>query len=210
MSTLHSLQQSGAAYAAVSGKCSASLRPPSNNSAKMMLMQAVGWTGNLMFLPATALFSEMRHKHCCLQHPCSSCTEVPALSSIPDLDTLSSCSNVRLDIVHRVHALPFPLPPPTSMAHLLSTVPNDICASDRLPLSQRSCACWASWLQCQHDPVPSSRGTEGICFIPLRRGLIRCPHTSSLCVLSCHQVVKLRIIPHSPFYICLFFSWGSL
>lgn len=54
---LHSLCWSGAACAPAAGKCSTSLKFPSQHLDKWDVMQATGGTGNQMFPPAAALFS---------------------------------------------------------------------------------------------------------------------------------------------------------
>jgi len=82
-----------------------------------------------------------------------------------------AADNVHPYLMHHVHAPSSPSPPPASTAHLLSASPKEVCASYGLPLSEHSRPCHASCLQSQRDPVPSSHSTEGICCIPLEKGL---------------------------------------
>lgn len=158
-------------------QCQGSSPHHSNSSlsilTNMMLMQAMGGTGNQMFLPAAALFSNRQDANI------ASCSIllVPVHTSLCSAQFLiwshwaTAPDNVHLYIIHHVYAPSYPSPLAASMAPLLSAVPKDVCASYGLPLSECLCPCCASCLQSQHNLVPSSHGTKGICSIPLEEGL---------------------------------------
>lgn len=120
--------------------------------------------------------------------------------------------NVRLYVIHRVHAPSSLSPPPASMAHLLSSVPKDSCAFDGLPL--QSARVHASCLQSQCDLVPSSHRTKGICSIPLEEGL---SDAHILCLFCYHLVHNQGTFPTASFMFalsslcaCLYLLWHMI